>query len=145
MNSKENKWLNESRLEWDFIGDQEFLEGKYEFMVLKKGDGFGDNALMKGTPANETIYCNTSWHFAFLSKTKFEEVFRKLEQERKTQWKKFFKGLPAFEHLTLKSIEKLFYFTEVRYFKRNQRIFSQDDAWNGFYIIQQGTAQGKFL
>ncbi|CAI2383522.1 unnamed protein product [Moneuplotes crassus] len=121
--------------------DQEFLNKRYQFLHLKKGDSFGDHALIHNTSANDTIFCHTNCHFACLSRSKFEEVFRQLEVLRNHEWKNFFKSTAIFEHLTLKPIEKLFYFCELRTYKRNQTIFSEGDQCKGFFIIYQGIAQ----
>ncbi|CAI2385127.1 unnamed protein product [Moneuplotes crassus] len=121
--------------------DQEFLNQKYQFIRLKQGDALGSNALMNNTPANESIYCSSNCHFASLSRSRFEEVFRKIEEERNNEWRRFFKSMTIFEHLTLRSIEKLFYFCDLKVFKRNQKVFSEGDECKGFYIIYQGVAQ----
>ena len=107
-------------------------------MFLKPGDSFGENSLIKDWPATETIYWNADWHFLTLSKWKFNEILLKIEQKRHYNWKMFFKSNPVFDNLTLNSIEKLFYLTELIKFKKGETIFKQGDLAKGFYIVHDG-------
>lgn len=64
----------------------------------------------------------------------------KIEQNTKEGWKKFYKNHPLFDHLTLVSLEKLFYLVELKMFTRNQKIFKEGDEVKGFYLIYRGEA-----
>lgn len=56
----------------------------------------------------------------------------------KKGWKNFFKSHHIFEELTLVSLEKLFYLIELKILSRNQTIFKEGEAVNGFYLVYQG-------
>ena len=107
-------------------------------MKLKPGDSFGNNAIVKDMPSAETIYWTTNWHFWTLSKQKFNEILLKIEQKRHHSWKIFFKSIPVFESLTLNTIEKLFYLTELVKFNKGDTIFKQGDHAKGFYVVYEG-------
>ena len=116
------------------------LDNKYEFIKMKAGDAFGETALINDKPLGESVLCQTEWHFAVLSKRKFEETLMKIEQNTKEGWKKFFRTHPLFDSLTLVSLEKLFYLIELKLFTRNQKIFKEGDEVKGFYLIYRGEA-----
>ena len=73
-----------------------------------------------------------------LTKQKFEEILKKIEMKTRDGWKNFFKSHPFFDHLTLVTLEKLFYLVELKFFKRNHPIFKEGEEVKGFYLIYSG-------
>ena len=61
-----------------------------------------------------------------------------MNKNRHYNWKIFFKSIPVFEGLTLNTIEKLFYLTELVKFKKGDTIFKQGDHAKGFYVVKDG-------
>lgn len=89
---------------------------------LKKGQSFGDMALLDYKPRSATIKCVTDCKFAVVPKIQYQKIFGKIQKKILNRLLDMLQEIPYFEEWTRNDVKKLSYcFKEVDY-KRNNTI-----------------------
>ena len=68
---------------------------------MKKGDSFGEMALINKEPRNATIHCLTHCYFATLDQADFDRQLKKINSKLESEKMDFFKNLSIFKHNTI--------------------------------------------
>jgi len=105
---------------------------------LKKGDFFGELALIFNQPRLASIIAGEDLHLLSLKSSSYKAVFQS-EIQNTLEKTKLFRGF--FPNTSQDDIGKFCYLIEEKSFKFNDVIYREGDEVEAFYIIQQGEIQ----
>jgi len=133
-----------SKLEDMFEAEMQEPRKKVEVKIMTKvgsipqGEGFGEIALTNRKPRSASIFASEDWVFAVLSKKDFDIIISDVVKKNRDSKTMVFKNIPAFAHLTKKTLEKLtFYMIETKMTK-DSYLFREGDKIKGLYLVQEG-------
>jgi len=122
-------------------GEAEGQESMREIGVCRKGDSFGELALLKKQPRAATVQCTSESHFAVLSKADFDRIMGKVKAILLNRKVDFLLSVSLFASWTKGSMLKASYYFQERTYRRKQVVFSIGDEANEFFFVKDGEFQ----
>lgn len=122
-------------------GDVEGQATMHEIGVCRKGDSFGELALLKKQPRGATIQCISDCHFSVLSKADFDRIIGKVKEILLNRKVDFLLSVSLFTTWTKGSMLKASYYFHERSFRRKQVVFSIGDEANELFFVKEGEFQ----
>jgi len=104
--------------------------------TMKAGESFGELALINDAPRAATIHCQSKCFFAVINKLDYDKFLKRMHHKQLQKDIDLFYSLPYFSHWTNNMIKKLVLCFNVKEFKRNQIVYSQDQEANTIYIVR---------
>ncbi|KRX05679.1 Cyclic nucleotide-binding protein [Pseudocohnilembus persalinus] len=106
--------------------------------ILEEGDFFGEQAFISNKKRLATIVCETSCHFAVLSKIHFKDILLKAEEKKFMQELSFLTTKYIFKDWNFSILKALYLQFTEKQCHMNQIIFQEGDQCDYIYIIKQG-------
>jgi len=114
--------------------------------MSKRGDSFGEQALINSKPRAATIRCSQPSFFAVMTKLDYERSLGKIQKKQMNKMIEFLKQCPHFKSWTRTNLVKLTYYFKKKKFRRGNYIYKKDDPCRNIYIVYSGEfEQTKFL
>jgi cAMP-dependent protein kinase regulator len=108
--------------------------------TYKSGDSFGELAIMYNTPRAATCRAKTDCMVWALDRTSFKAIVVSASMIKRETYQQFLKGVPILESLTDMEIMTLADVLVEENFHHNDKICTQGEEGNYFYIIKSGSA-----
>ena len=117
------------------------LNDLVEIKVYKRGDTFGELALMDDAPRMATIVCREDTCFATLDKANYKKILQKTEMARINKIVSFFRTMSLFSKFSRRSLVSILYPCKLLSFPCNYVLYKEGDDADKLYVILSGKVQ----
>ncbi|CAD8082353.1 unnamed protein product [Paramecium sonneborni] len=150
--------VNEVVFHVDTIGTKFYviLEGQVEVLIrrrgfdeleqvriLRKGESFGELALIHRQPRLATIRCVTDCIFAILDKQQFQQILHYEQKKKIEQNIDFFAQISIFNQLNRTQLTSIYLNSFLYEYEKNQLVVQEGEKSDSFLIVKQGLFQVK--
>ena len=104
----------------------------------RKGESFGEYALISNRPRLATIRCVRDTFFAVLDKLSYQRVFARLEEIALNEKIDFLKAIPCFSHWARHALAKLTFYLLERKYIRHHAVFKEGQPSEYVYMVLEG-------
>merc|ERR1719203_1596301 len=115
------------------------IDGK-KVAILRKGDGFGEIALLHKTPRNATIRARRTCRLWTVGRPAFRRAVRKLYQGQTQETLQTLQKIPCFAPLLSNELTMIADALTENTYKKGKKIVIEGEPGEKFYIIKKGTA-----
>lgn len=131
-------YIKKSRVDED--GEIELDDRPSKVHTYKAGDSFGELALMYNTPRAATCRAQTDCVLWTLDRVSFKVIIVSASMQKRELFESFLKQVPILESLTEMEIMTLADSLVEEKYTDDQKICSQGESGDFFYIIKSGSA-----
>ncbi|CAD8171382.1 unnamed protein product [Paramecium octaurelia] len=109
--------------------------------ILKKGESFGELALIHKQPRLATIRCVTDCTFAILDKQQFQKILHYEQTKKIEQNIDFFSQISIFNQLNRTQLTSIYLNSFLYEYEKNQVVVQEGEKSDSFLIVKQGLFQ----
>ncbi|CAD8078627.1 unnamed protein product [Paramecium primaurelia] len=109
--------------------------------ILKKGESFGELALIHKQPRLATIRCVTDCIFAILDKQQFQKILHYEQTKKIEQNIDFFSQISIFNQLNRTQLTSIYLNSFLYEYEKNQVVVQEGEKSDSFLIVKQGLFQ----
>mmetsp|Transcript_34688 Transcript_34688/g.53175 ORF Transcript_34688/g.53175 Transcript_34688/m.53175 type:complete len:408 (-) Transcript_34688:1254-2477(-) len=106
--------------------------------LKKKGDSFGEQALLNSKPRAATVKCASPCFFAVMNRQDYEKSLGKIQKKQMNKMIEFLRGCPHFRHWSRTALVKLTYYFKKKQYRRGNIIYAKGDSTRNIYIVLNG-------
>lgn len=126
-------------IDFDFLNDFGEIAEMTEIKILKKGESFGELALLNNNPRSATIKCKEKSVFAVLSRKNFQKILSANSQKSIIEAFEYLKNIPVLSKIPLITLKNISYFLTEKTLKKGQILYEDKKKNNDFvYFIKHG-------
>lgn len=120
------------------IDDNLSVYNMKEVKIMRKGEYFGELALIRGTNRAATVIAKEASLLAVLRKNDFKKTFEELMSKKINEKVEFLKKIPLFGGLSGLELQKLSYFFNEAKFTKNQYLYKEGLPVSHVFFVKSG-------